>query len=177
MRSRMIPIALLATLGVACTSNNSTDYQPFQAQPYGTDDAHATLAALEPMDQDPYGSSSAPAPRTETRQPPNWQPGKMRYDAVIPVERVAHLEPSLTSEPEQDTYQPAPSYDESLAPRSDSSYSATGQTHQVRKGDTLYSLARQYYNDQARWRDIFNANRAKLGNPNSLPLGTRLVIP
>ena len=49
--------------------------------------------------------------------------------------------------------------------------------HTVVKGDTLYKLARQYYSDQARWRDIFEANTDVLKNPNLLFTGQQLVIP
>ncbi len=70
---------------------------------------------------------------------------------------------------------PAPVYtatssDEPLAP-------AGGKTYVVRKGDTLYGLARKFYNDQSRWRDIYNANRDRLSSPNQLRVGMRLVIP
>lgn len=49
--------------------------------------------------------------------------------------------------------------------------------HTVAKGDTLYKLARQYYSDQTRWRDIFEANTDVLKNPNLLRTGQQLVIP
>lgn len=52
-----------------------------------------------------------------------------------------------------------------------------GRTHTVAKGDTLYKLARQYYNDQSKWKDIYEANRAEMGNPNQIRVGQRLVIP
>lgn len=49
--------------------------------------------------------------------------------------------------------------------------------HTVQKKETLYSLARQYYNDQSRWKDIYEANRAELTDPNRIRIGQRLVIP
>ena len=49
--------------------------------------------------------------------------------------------------------------------------------HTVQKKDTLYSLARQYYNDQHRWKDIYEANRSEIGDPNKIRIGQRLVIP
>lgn len=49
--------------------------------------------------------------------------------------------------------------------------------HTVQKKETLYSLARQYYNDQSRWKDIYEANRAELADPNRIRIGQRLVIP
>ena len=60
--------------------------------------------------------------------------------------------------------------DEILAP-------VGGQVYTVQKGDTLYKLSRHFYNDQARWRDIWEANRARLANPDKLQVGMKLIIP
>jgi nucleoid-associated protein YgaU len=49
--------------------------------------------------------------------------------------------------------------------------------HTVRDGDTLGDLAERYYGDPRRYRDIFDANRATLTDPQLLPIGTTLVIP
>ena len=54
---------------------------------------------------------------------------------------------------------------------------AGGSTYTVQKGDTLYKLARRFYNDQARWHDIWSANRAQIPDPNLLRVGTQLIIP
>ena len=50
-------------------------------------------------------------------------------------------------------------------------------THVVVKGDTLYGLARLYYGDASRWKDIYDANRGVLPDPNQLRVGRELVIP
>lgn len=52
-----------------------------------------------------------------------------------------------------------------------------GRTHTVQKGDTLYSLARQYYNDQSKWKRIWEANRDRVPNRDRLAVGTQLTIP
>lgn len=52
-----------------------------------------------------------------------------------------------------------------------------GRTHVVQKGDTLYSLARQYYNDQSKWKVIWEANKGSIPNKDKLPVGAKLVIP
>lgn len=52
-----------------------------------------------------------------------------------------------------------------------------GQVHLVQRGDTLYKLARQYYNDQNKWKEIWEANRARLADPNKLRVGMKLIIP
>lgn len=49
--------------------------------------------------------------------------------------------------------------------------------HVVAKRDTLYSLARLYYNDQARWKSIFEANMDRIADPNKIRIGQRLLIP
>ncbi len=51
------------------------------------------------------------------------------------------------------------------------------RTHEVRDGDTLKSLAQRYLGDRARWQEIFQVNRDRVQEPESLPLATKLVIP
>lgn len=63
-------------------------------------------------------------------------------------------------------------------PPADGGYSGgSGRMHTVQKGDTLYKLARQYYNSASRWRDIHEANRDQISDPNRLKVGQTLVIP
>jgi hypothetical protein len=47
----------------------------------------------------------------------------------------------------------------------------------VQKGDTLAQIARNVYNDAARWREIYDANRNTVQNPHRLRVGQVLVIP
>lgn len=54
---------------------------------------------------------------------------------------------------------------------------SAGRRHTVARGDTLFSLAQQYYGSRSRWRDIYEANRNQLPDANSLRLGMELVIP
>lgn len=50
--------------------------------------------------------------------------------------------------------------------------------HVVQPDDTLSSLARHYYGDSGRWREIYVANRRVIGsNPDRLGEGTTLTIP
>ncbi len=51
------------------------------------------------------------------------------------------------------------------------------RAHRVEKGDTLYRLARQYYGDQTRWKDIYQANRSTLPSPHRLRVGQELTLP
>ncbi len=51
------------------------------------------------------------------------------------------------------------------------------QTHIIRSGDTLMALAYYYYRDSSRWKEIYDANRDKVGRGGRLKPGNFLVIP
>ena len=51
------------------------------------------------------------------------------------------------------------------------------RTFTVRPGDSLSSISRAVYGTSARWRDIFEANRNILRNPNDLRVGQVLQVP
>jgi len=91
-------------------------------------------------------------------------PAETVYD---PVSYPVYHQPA----PVEDTYTSAartqPSAAESLATR----------YHTVAKKDTLYAIARTYYGDHRRWKDIYEANRADISDPNKIRVGQRLLIP
>ena len=51
------------------------------------------------------------------------------------------------------------------------------RTHTIGEGETLTSVAVQYYNDPGQVSLIFRANRDRLMAPDRVPIGTVLVIP
>jgi nucleoid-associated protein YgaU len=52
-----------------------------------------------------------------------------------------------------------------------------GRSHIVARGDTLSSIAMQYYGTSAGWRFLYEANKAVVSNPNTLVVGMELSIP
>jgi nucleoid-associated protein YgaU len=53
-----------------------------------------------------------------------------------------------------------------------------GETYEVQSGDTLLSIAQQFYGDNTQWRRIYDANKDAIGpDPDKLKLGTMLKIP
>jgi nucleoid-associated protein YgaU len=50
-------------------------------------------------------------------------------------------------------------------------------TYRVVRGDTLWGIADRFYDDPRRWRDIFDANRDRIRNPNRIFPGQVFVIP
>ncbi len=76
------------------------------------------------------------------------------------------------------TYTPAPASPVLAAP--DSGYSQTptaagNGSYTVKKGDTLYRIAKDHYGDGKQWQRIASANPGV--SPQSLKVGQTLVIP
>ncbi len=49
--------------------------------------------------------------------------------------------------------------------------------HIVRKGQTLSQIAEQYYGQAGNWPKIVEANKQRIGDPNRLKPGLKLIIP
>ena len=47
----------------------------------------------------------------------------------------------------------------------------------VKSGDTLSKIAKELYGDSNRWREIFEANKDQIENPNLIRPGWELLIP
>ncbi|TWI13399.1 LysM peptidoglycan-binding domain-containing protein [Aerolutibacter ruishenii] len=51
------------------------------------------------------------------------------------------------------------------------------QSYTVEKGDTLSAIAKQFYGKSGAWRDIFEANRDQIDDPDRIFPGQVLKIP
>ncbi|MGF1527424.1 MAG: LysM peptidoglycan-binding domain-containing protein [Candidatus Competibacterales bacterium] len=58
-----------------------------------------------------------------------------------------------------------------------SSAGGAGRTVVVQAGDSLSRIANRVYGDFNRWREIYDANRDKLRNPNAIEPGMELQVP
>ena len=47
----------------------------------------------------------------------------------------------------------------------------------VKSGDTLSKIAKEFYGDANRWREIHEANKEQIENPNLIRPGWELLIP
>ena len=52
-----------------------------------------------------------------------------------------------------------------------------GQTYEVKSGDNLSKISKQFYGDPNEYMRIFYANRDKLRDPDKIQVGQQLVIP
>lgn len=50
-------------------------------------------------------------------------------------------------------------------------------TYIVEDGDTLASISRKFYKTSSRWKEILEANKKKIDDPENLKAGQRLTIP
>lgn len=51
------------------------------------------------------------------------------------------------------------------------------KSHTVKRGDTLWGIAKKYYGDGSKWPTIYNANKSKIKNPNLIYTGQVFTIP
>ena len=51
------------------------------------------------------------------------------------------------------------------------------KTYTVKKGDTLWGIAKKYYGNGAKYTQIYNANKGKIKNPNLIYVGQVFTIP
>jgi nucleoid-associated protein YgaU len=52
-----------------------------------------------------------------------------------------------------------------------------GRKYTVKSGDTLSKIAKEFYGDASKYKEIFNANRDQLDNPDRIKPGQELTIP
>src|SRR5436190_3475898 len=53
----------------------------------------------------------------------------------------------------------------------------SARRHVVQEGETLFSLAKRYYNDSGKFVELYQVNRGVLKTPEELPAGTVLIVP
>jgi len=106
--------------------------------------------------------------------------------AIDPAELEASQPPEVASPPPVETWDtattsPAVVVETPTAPppppAPGTSTAGTPQTYTMKRGDTLYSLARRFYSDGKLWTRIADANPDKIRDVTDIPVGTVLTIP
>jgi nucleoid-associated protein YgaU len=96
----------------------------------------------------------------------------------------------MANQPNKPDFSNVQSGSETTAPKADFSNVQSGsastaptadapaaQTYTVVSGDSLSKIAKKYYGNANRWREIFEANRDQLDNPDLIKPGQVLKIP
>lgn len=94
---------------------------------------------------------------------------------TYPDESYNTFEPAADTQPTTNLVG-APTMAYGTQPATNAGYSNT-RFHVVSKHDTLFGIARMYYGDQRRWKEIYAANRNNILDPNMIRVGQRLMIP
>jgi nucleoid-associated protein YgaU len=92
------------------------------------------------------------------QQMPATAPSKPAAEVRPPAMLAVHEAPPQP----KDQYAPAPK---------------SARVHTVQAGETLFSIARQYYGDQRQWRRIYQANKNRLQDPQNVRVGMKLIVP
>ena len=79
--------------------------------------------------------------------------------------------------PPEQTPMPEPVATPTVTTPSGTEAVAAERMYTIRKGDTLIGLARRYYQDQRKWKDIWQANRDTISNPNVIKPGLEIRLP
>lgn len=118
---------------------------------------------LQTERDDPFAEESS-----QGKNVPTPAPDPIRFEA-------AATEPSAGPKPEHNqAWNPIDEgYVETALPKP----APTEIVHEVQRGETLSSIAGKYLGSQARFHDIFEANRDQLRNANDLQVGMKLRIP
>jgi DNA-binding protein HU-beta len=99
-------------------------------------------------------------------QPPAEQPGN------IPTE-TQQEQTKIPEQQEQQEQQP----DQAKLTAKTETNSKAGGTRRVRRGDNLWLLADQYYQNPYFWPNIYRVNLSKIENPNLIIAGRQIEIP
>ncbi len=150
-------LAGVALLWVATRPGLAPRPQPVQSSPQGSRDLPGASGPVTAPD----GGSAARADRArpgeqETEERPTSQSGFHPPSAIL--RDLSSGSPNL---PGRQKTEPA---------------QAT-RSHVVRSGETLSSIAQQYYGSANDWRKILTANEKTIKDANKIAPGTKLIIP
>jgi nucleoid-associated protein YgaU len=132
----------------------------------------AAPGSLDAKDAAPGGDPSV----ADANSPPNaGDPA-----AANTADPAGAADPSMASAPPAtDTASNVPTdaqANSNPAPVSQDAPSGDGVHYKVKRGDTLMKIAFENYGDLYRWKEIYEANRAQISDPNHVPPGTRLTL-
>ncbi len=71
----------------------------------------------------------------------------------------------------------SPTATATVSPQRPADTAPTTKNYTVVKGDSLWAIARKFYNDGSQYTKIYNANKDKISNPNLIYPGQVLKIP
>ncbi|MGZ3697629.1 MAG: LysM peptidoglycan-binding domain-containing protein [Bdellovibrionota bacterium] len=114
------------------------------------------------------GAQPAPAASPDPNAP---QP---QAAAAAPTD--PNAPPAAATPPADPNAQPAAAQPAQAAATPADQGTGTSEDYSVQKGDTLMKIAFETYGDLYKWKDIYDANKDKITDPNNIPNGTVLKV-
>lgn len=141
-------------------------------------------AAVEPQVSDARKVELATAvrPQFDNASISNAQPLPVKATAVGTLVKPNFQNPAFAGVTSGTVKQPAFSVKGELVPvQPKPSFAGTisvvQKMHTIRAGDSLPTIAREYFGDAERYLDIYLLNKDVLANPTQLPVGVEIKIP
>lgn len=121
--------------------------------------------AASPVAEDPALASAPPAEeKAAVKEEPKAEVAAAAADPAPAAEPAA--EPAKAEAPVAAAAEPA----------AEEPKVVDGKPYRVKKGDTLMRIAFEHYGDLYRWKEIYEANRKSIKDPNHVPPGTKIVL-
>jgi len=124
----------------------------------------------------PWAVSPDPTPGPAPASSKSEEGGLRQESKKVRDEEGKNSFPSIASRADSGP-QPAPGEPIDLTIYEKSEPIKTTRFHIVRQGETLSTIAQQYYGSQNGWRKILTANAKAVKDPNKIAPGTKLIIP
>ncbi len=132
---------------------------------------------LQPVQSSPKDSRDLPGAGGPVAPPDTG--AAAQADKVRPGEQKTQEQPTIQSvfRPPSSVVRELSSGSPNLPGRRKTGPAKTTRFHIVRQGETLSSIAQQYYGSANDWRKILTANEKTIKDANKIALGTKLIIP
>jgi nucleoid-associated protein YgaU len=161
-KNSLLALGLVWVFG-ACSSSQTKEGEKNEAS------AAVADAGTDAIPQDsienpppPLADGATPTPTPTPDLTPSPSPSVSPTPSETPPSEVSDLS--------------TPPASSSAEPQGSSSPGGAVEAYAIQSGDTLMKIAFETYGDVYKWREIYEANRDKISNPNQLVIGAALKI-
>lgn len=187
----VLGVIILAIIGVFL-STRTTVKEPIIPIPDVEDDSTISMLDIQDLIQEPSGESQKEAiPVTQNADTQDTEKKKLitksqKISEDQEGEKQDTIIEGVWKKAKDDNIKTVSANDKAVADQGNWMDIHSGDTkksvgnfriHKVQSKEDLCKIAKKYYGDASKWNVIFNANRDKIQDQNSLKIGMDLIIP